>query len=230
MKFFSRDRRAVSPIIATLLLIAITVSAAIVVYVFVSGLAGNLTGGGGQQVTQNLQLQAYAFYPVGASGFTASGTSGANQLADIFLRNSGGSSVSIASVYVNGAAMTEWGSGAYTTYEQVPTGTSGCYMLVSTATTFTANTAATLGITGTTSACTGTGSACTSTNFCLVPSTTTEVGGSCATCTSPLAPQGTTQLVVALSSAQTSGSSVTLKIVSSTGAEFTFTIVAGKAG
>ncbi len=40
-------RKAVSPIIATLLLIAIAVAAGIIVYVYVNSLCGNVTGGGG---------------------------------------------------------------------------------------------------------------------------------------------------------------------------------------
>src|SRR5438445_227478 len=61
MKF--QTRRGISPIIATLLLIAIAVAASIVVYVFVTGLAGNLTTGGGQQTTERLQMQSYNFSP-----------------------------------------------------------------------------------------------------------------------------------------------------------------------
>ncbi len=46
-----RKRKAVSPVIATLLLIAIAVAAAIIVYSFVTGLVGGLsTGGGSNQV------------------------------------------------------------------------------------------------------------------------------------------------------------------------------------
>ena len=76
MKMDRRGRKGVSVIIATLLLIAISVAAGIIVYDFVNGLAGGLTSSNGSQVTQQLQLQAYAFYPVSASGFTAAGTSG----------------------------------------------------------------------------------------------------------------------------------------------------------
>lgn len=45
MKSF-RSRRALSPIFATLILIAIAVIAGIVVYMFTSGYIGSLTGGG----------------------------------------------------------------------------------------------------------------------------------------------------------------------------------------
>lgn len=52
-------RKAVSPVIATLLLIAIAVAVAIIAYSWVTGLAGGLMGGGGQQVTHQLVLEAY---------------------------------------------------------------------------------------------------------------------------------------------------------------------------
>ncbi|MDG6956872.1 MAG: type IV pilin, partial [Nitrososphaerota archaeon] len=55
------QRRAVSPIIATLLLIAITVAAGVIVYVFVTGLSGNLTKSGGNQVTEQISLDSYNF-------------------------------------------------------------------------------------------------------------------------------------------------------------------------
>ena len=52
MKF---SRRAVSPIIATLLLIAIAVAAGVLVYVYVNSLSGNLTSSNGNQVTHQSQ-------------------------------------------------------------------------------------------------------------------------------------------------------------------------------
>jgi flagellin-like protein len=82
-------RRAVSPIIATLLLIAISVSAGIIVYVFVNSLSGNLTQQGGQQVSDQLSMDAYSFP--------------ASSVTPVFiLRNVGSSSVTITSVYYDG--------------------------------------------------------------------------------------------------------------------------------
>ncbi|MEM2962583.1 MAG: archaellin/type IV pilin N-terminal domain-containing protein, partial [Candidatus Bathyarchaeia archaeon] len=52
-------RRAVSPVIATLLMIAIAVAAAILVYVWSMGLVGTLQGGGGKQTTEQIILEAY---------------------------------------------------------------------------------------------------------------------------------------------------------------------------
>jgi len=53
------NNRAVAPVIATLLLIAIAVAAAIIVYVFSIGLLGGLQTSGGQQVKQQVILEAY---------------------------------------------------------------------------------------------------------------------------------------------------------------------------
>jgi flagellin-like protein len=47
-------RKAVSPVIATLLLIAIAVAAGIILYVFVSGFTGSLTQTSGQQAAEQL--------------------------------------------------------------------------------------------------------------------------------------------------------------------------------
>src|SRR3972149_11238896 len=53
------NNRAVSQVIAALLLIAIAVAAAILVYVFAIGLLGSLSTSGGQQTKQQLILSAY---------------------------------------------------------------------------------------------------------------------------------------------------------------------------
>jgi flagellin-like protein len=97
MKF--RRGRAVSPIIATLLLIAIAVAASIVVYVFVNSLSGGLTQGGGQQTTERLQMQGYNFQ-------LALGTCSAGQILEIFFENTGSVSTSISAVYFDGTLLT----------------------------------------------------------------------------------------------------------------------------
>src|SRR3990170_5232046 len=60
------SNRAVSQVIAALLLIAIAVAAAILLYVFSMGLLGNLGSGGGQQTRKQVIMEAYNF-PVGGS-------------------------------------------------------------------------------------------------------------------------------------------------------------------
>ena len=96
-----KARRAVDPIIATLLLIAISVAAGIVVYVFTNGLAGNLTQAGGQQLNEQLSVDAYA-YPSGVS-------------VTLYVRNTGGTSFTIDSpngIFFNGLIIADVGSGA----------------------------------------------------------------------------------------------------------------------
>src|SRR5271156_3645876 len=96
---FSR-KRGVSVLIATLLLIAISVSAAIILYVFVGGLAGNLTRNGGQSVTEHLGIQSFNFQ-------ISPGSCGcAQQVLEIFLLNPGPAATTISGVYFDGALLT----------------------------------------------------------------------------------------------------------------------------
>lgn len=103
----------VSPIIATLLLIAITVSAGIIVYVFVSGITGGLTQGGGQQTGEQVELTSYAFTPLSGTSLTCDGQSGVTApCITISIKNAGGSAVTIdqMAVYFDGQPLTVEGS------------------------------------------------------------------------------------------------------------------------
>jgi len=80
-------RKAVSPIIATLLLIAIAVAAGIIVYVFVNSISGNLTQQGGQQVADQISMDAYTY---------------SGSAPTFILRNVGSSSITINAVYFDG--------------------------------------------------------------------------------------------------------------------------------
>ena len=89
---FRTSRRAVSPVIATLLMIAIAVAAGILVYVWSMGIVGTLQSSGGQQTKQQLVMEAYS---------ALGGTSW------IFnLRNPGSATLQVAAVYVNGTSCT----------------------------------------------------------------------------------------------------------------------------
>ncbi len=95
----SEGRPGVSVIVATLLLIAISVAAAIIVYVFVGGLAGNLTQNGGQPVTEKLTIQSYNFaLSPGACGC-------AQYVLQIFLFNPGPAITKISAVYFDGTLL-----------------------------------------------------------------------------------------------------------------------------
>ena len=90
------NNRAVSAVIATLLLIAIAVAAAIIVYVFSIGLLGGLQTSGGQQVKQQVIMEAYNW----------------NTLASLILtlRNVGPAQVQFADWFINGALATASGT------------------------------------------------------------------------------------------------------------------------
>jgi archaeal type IV pilus assembly protein PilA len=95
-------RRAVSPVIATLLLIAIAVAAGIIVYVYVNSLAGGLTGGGGgQQVSGQVSMDSYSF------------TAGTSQALIVYLRNTGASTVTLDSgaMFLDGVPQTDTHTG-----------------------------------------------------------------------------------------------------------------------
>lgn len=149
-------RRAVSPIIATLLLIAIAVAAGIIVYVFVNSISGNLTQQGGQQLADQISMDAYTYS-------TANPT--------IVLRNVGSTSITINQIYVDG------------------------------------------------NLCQASGLTCTA-----VPNYSTGTCGG-ATCTA-----GQYEAVILTVSAQTSGTSHIVRVVTTDGGTFTFAIIAGRSG
>ena len=95
-------RKAVSPVIATLLLIAIAVAVAIIAYSWVTGLAGGLMGGGGQQVASQLSLDAYDY----KTGYSTN-------LCNMTVRNVGGSVVNITAVYFDGTPLTFNGAASW---------------------------------------------------------------------------------------------------------------------
>lgn len=91
MKRNKEKRKGVSPVIAVLLMIAIAVAAAILVYVWSMGLIGTLTGGGGQQTREQIIVDAYTW-------------KGGNM--ELYFRNVGSSEVVLDAVYVSGTPVT----------------------------------------------------------------------------------------------------------------------------
>lgn len=221
---FSR-KRAISPIIATLLLIAIAVASGIIVYVYVNSLAGGLTGGGGNQVAQQLQLQAYSFTGVSGTAVSSNGV-----IADVFLENTGSSSLTISSIYVDGNQLTEFATNvgpAYNQYFEAATvAGNNCFAAIPTGATVSAyNSATSHSASGSTAACTTNG---TVTNCNTVTCIQTASGAQSETLTLPA--QSSTQIVMTLASAATSGTSHTVKIITANGGVDVFTIVAGRTG
>jgi len=89
---FRVSKKAVSPVIATLLMIAVAVAASVIVYVWSAGLLGTLMGGGGAQVKEQVVLEAYDWVTT-------------NSLK-LYLRNVGATPVKIAAIYVGGTPDT----------------------------------------------------------------------------------------------------------------------------
>jgi flagellin-like protein len=101
MKVLDRklNRKAISPVIATLLMIAIAVAASILVYVWSMGLVGSLQGTGGQQTREQLIMEAYV---ATTSPLT------------LYIRNVGPTTSVIAAVYVEGISANFGGIDSYT--------------------------------------------------------------------------------------------------------------------
>ena len=110
-KHFKVRKKAVSPVIATLLMIAIAVAAGVLVYVWSMGLVGTLQGSGGEQTKEQVILEAYD-------------ASGENW--NLYLRNTGAAPVTLSSCYVNGTSMgiseTDVAVGGTTTLVVTPAG------------------------------------------------------------------------------------------------------------
>ncbi len=155
--------RAIAPIIATLLLIAIAVAAGIIVYVFTTSIAGNLTQGGGQQVSEQVSMDAYTYPSAGTAPV-------------IVLRNVGSGAVTLSQIYFDG------------------------------------------------NLCQASGATCTA-----APALTT--GGGCTATTLPSAcSSGQYTQTTLTTTAQTAGTSHLIRVVTSDGGTFTFSIIVGRSG
>jgi len=89
-------RKALSPVIATLLMVAIAVAAAIITYVWSMGLLGGLMGTGGAQTKEQLILENWNWKATDGK-------------LSFVLRNIGSSKVIIAAAYLEGLALTTVG-------------------------------------------------------------------------------------------------------------------------
>jgi len=119
-KFNLKNKKGVSPIIATLLLIVIAVAAAVVTYSFVMGFIG---GAGPAQA--------------GQASFVVDASSNTGNVSTAYIRNTGTKSVSLASVYVSGALWNATTSGSTS-----PAAGGGTLWNASSVTTFTINSTA----------------------------------------------------------------------------------------
>ena len=96
------QNKGVSQVVAALLVIAVTVAAAVLLYVFAIGVIGNLSSGVGQQVKDQVIMESYSF-PIGGP-------------LSITVKDVGSSSVDLATAdfFINGASATQ-GTGCKTT-------------------------------------------------------------------------------------------------------------------
>ena len=135
MRLSRRERRAVSPVIAELLLIVITVAIGTLVYSFASTAFGgfgagfsNLVFDAGSQLTENVVVeQVFYFHSGGTCAGECSGT--------MFIGNSGSNTAVINVVYVedvsNGSVLTspkdiQFSAEIAGTYSPVPAAMAGC--------------------------------------------------------------------------------------------------------
>jgi flagellin-like protein len=90
---FKKNAKALSPVVASIILIAVTVAVSVVVAAWMSGMTIGLMGNAEQVSVTNV-----AFSP-------GTGASGADQLV-VTVTNSGSTLASISTVYINGATVT----------------------------------------------------------------------------------------------------------------------------
>ena len=122
------NRRGVSVIIASLLLIAIAVAAAVLLYVFSIGLMGSLSSSGGSQTKDQLIMAAYNW----PSGTTLT----------LYIQNVGSSNLQVlsadgASYFINGVLVTAAAGGTGGCKDPLAPGTVACSMALTTTGTFT---------------------------------------------------------------------------------------------
>ncbi len=99
---FRKDTRAISPVIATLLMIAIAVVASLVTYAWVMGYMNFTT----EKTGKSIQIQSISYPSAGGQAFT------------VYVQNVGDSALALSnanSVFINGAVSTPAGTWSTTT-------------------------------------------------------------------------------------------------------------------
>jgi flagellin-like protein len=95
-KRLMKNRKAISPIFATLILIAIAVIAGIVVYMFTSGTIATMTGGG-NAAQEKVAVQGFAIDSDGAYSVYAQTTNGQPVTVNsIIIKDSAGNTVGVS--------------------------------------------------------------------------------------------------------------------------------------
>jgi flagellin-like protein len=102
MKNFNRNLKAISPIFATLILIAIAVIAGVVVYMFTSGTLATMTGGG-TAAQEKVSVQAVSTNSTGFTAYAQSTSGSVVKITNAIIKDSSG--VVLSTVAVGGAPV-----------------------------------------------------------------------------------------------------------------------------
>ena len=110
-KQFMKNRKAISPIFATLILIAIAVIAGVVVYMFTSGTLATMTGGG-TAAQEKVSVQAVSTNSTGITAYAQSTSGGTVKITNAIIKDNSGAVQS--TVAVNGTTGVSLISGQLT--------------------------------------------------------------------------------------------------------------------
>jgi flagellin-like protein len=102
MKNFNRNIKAISPIFATIILIAISVVAGVVVYMFTSGTLATMTGGG-TAAQEKVSVQAVSTNSTGFTAYAQSTSGSVVKITNAIIKDSSG--VVLSTVAVGGAPV-----------------------------------------------------------------------------------------------------------------------------
>ena len=114
MKRLSNNRKAVSPVIASILMILITMIGMTLLFAFVASYSDNYKAGIGSSVMESMTIEDIWLSP--------NSTSYANSVVQISLYNTGKVDSLINSIYVNGSALVSVGSASPNFGLKIPVG------------------------------------------------------------------------------------------------------------
>ena len=101
-KRFIKNRKAISPIFATLILIAIAVIAGVVVYMFTSGTLATMTGGG-TAAQEKVSVQAVSTNSTGFTAYVQSTSGGTVKITNAIIKDNSG--IVLSTVAVGGTPV-----------------------------------------------------------------------------------------------------------------------------
>jgi flagellin-like protein len=105
IKRFINNRKAISPIFATLILIAIAVIAGVVVYTFTSGTLATMTGGG-TAASEKVSVQAVSTNATGFTAYAQSTSGGTVKITNAIIKDNSGIVLTTVAVGGTPASLT----------------------------------------------------------------------------------------------------------------------------